>query len=282
MCQSQAQGGQRCFGHAKKRFQKATVAAKKNPTEKNTARLATAATQYASTPRGEEDFRAQHEAAVAQSRTDEAAELDRYIQQGLLIRERNAAIKASWKKPTAATMPTVPATRQHGRGTVTDVPTIGSTAPPPVPAAPLVIPDSVQWCVDEIDMLMESIEFEDHSSTQNPHGDGWITLAHMTHPDVSGNNCHAATWEVNRTLVEDVGSDDGVEYSTAEIVFNDGVHWANVVETPQGTFVVDYTARQFSDQLPFPYVTTLDEWQRVITSRATDRLGSQFQELVRH
>ena len=106
MCQSKAEGGQRCYGRALPRFQKAHAAAQADPSEKNTARLTTAATEYASTPGGEADFRAQHEAATAAGRMDEAAMLGRFIEQGLLVRDRNAAVKAAFQPRTVTLMPT--------------------------------------------------------------------------------------------------------------------------------------------------------------------------------
>ena len=134
MCQSKAEGGQRCYGHARTalttaeaRHQKATAAlaaaTARNATtptaltrlrtraDSATERLHTRLAEYASTWQGEQDLRTEIADAETRGNPDphRAATVHDAITKGKAIAERNAAVKAAVR---AARNPSTPWSRE--------------------------------------------------------------------------------------------------------------------------------------------------------------------------
>ena len=92
MCYAQSEGGQRCYGHAQKRYDKAYAAAIGSGGDLQA--LDKASIELASTRRGEEQFR--EELRKLADMHPSAGDLDsvgRVIRLGLELRERNAAVR---------------------------------------------------------------------------------------------------------------------------------------------------------------------------------------------
>ena len=93
MCQSQANGGQRCAGHARKRMVNAQEAYAANPSVVNLHRMLESADVYASTPAGQQATREAAQLAEENGDKVTAETLQRTLEKGELIRERNKAIE---------------------------------------------------------------------------------------------------------------------------------------------------------------------------------------------
>jgi hypothetical protein len=104
------------------------------------------------------------------------------------------------------------------------------------------------------------LEILDHS----PAHQDTVRLDELGNPRLALGNCWAATNE----LIEEVGAAEfGVEWLD-EITIRrtrlGGQHVAIMAGDRDGHFVIDYTARQFHTELPFPYVAGVDEWKAAV------------------
>lgn len=110
------------------------------------------------------------------------------------------------------------------------------------------------------------LEFPDHSG-HSP--DGFVTLADMSDSGWAANNCAAVTAEICEMIDPAQFDADSVDEITIVNMNSGGVHVGVLVEDSGGRYVVDYTARQYGDELEFPLVCTVDQWKARMTA-ATD------------
>lgn len=118
------------------------------------------------------------------------------------------------------------------------------------------------------DVLAEypDLQIADHS----PARQDTVRLDELGEPRLALGNCWAATNEV----IEEVGAAEfGAEWLD-EITIRrtrlGGQHVAILAGDLDGHYVIDYTARQFHPELPFPYVAGIEEWKdRVESSSGT-------------
>lgn len=111
------------------------------------------------------------------------------------------------------------------------------------------------------------LEIMDHSPARREN----VQLAELGDPGLALGNCWAATNE----LIEQVGATEfGVEWLD-EITIRrkrlGGHHVALLAGDRDGTYVIDYTARQFHPELPFPYVAGVDEWLAKVQAASGQR-----------
>ncbi|MBG0738820.1 hypothetical protein IV500_05220 [Paeniglutamicibacter antarcticus] len=104
------------------------------------------------------------------------------------------------------------------------------------------------------------MEILDHS----PAGRETVTLGELGDPALALGNCWAATGE----LIEQVGASefdvDWLDEITIRRARLGGQHVAVLAGDRDGQFVIDFTARQFHPELPFPYVAGVDEWKAIV------------------
>ncbi|ACL42170.1 hypothetical protein Achl_4219 (plasmid) [Pseudarthrobacter chlorophenolicus A6] len=116
------------------------------------------------------------------------------------------------------------------------------------------------------DVLAEypDLEIMDHS----PARQHTVRLEELGDPRLALGNCWAATNEV----IEQIGAAefgaDWLDEITIRRARLGGQHVAILAGDRDGSFVIDYTARQFHPDLPFPYVAGVDEW-KVVVERAS-------------
>lgn len=89
----------------------------------------------------------------------------------------------------------------------------------------------------------------------------YVNLKDMVKGSIAKGNCWAMTKEiVNR--VDKSAFDDAEQIEAINIETSWGMgHTALFVKTKNGGYVVDYTARQFDESLPFPFIASPDEWK---------------------
>lgn len=101
------------------------------------------------------------------------------------------------------------------------------------------------------------LEIMDHSPARR----GTVTLAELGDPALALGNC----WAVTNEVIEEVGAAefgaDWLEEITIRRARLGGVHVAILAADRDGMFIIDYAARQFSPDLPFPYIAGVQEWQ---------------------
>lgn len=119
------------------------------------------------------------------------------------------------------------------------------------------------------DVLAEygDLEIMDHS----PARQHTVRLDELGDPRLALGNCWAATNEI----IEQVGSAElGAEWLD-EITLSrnrlGGQHVAILAGDQDGRYVIDYTARQFHPELPFPYVADFEEWKAGIEASSGTR-----------
>ncbi|GAA4032759.1 hypothetical protein GCM10023063_15110 [Arthrobacter methylotrophus] len=104
------------------------------------------------------------------------------------------------------------------------------------------------------------LEIIDHS----PARQGTVTLQELGDPRLALGNCWAATNEV----IEEVGASEfGADWLDEITIRRNrlgGQHIAILAGDRDGDYVIDYTARQFHPELPFPYVAGVDEWHAAV------------------
>lgn len=109
--------------------------------------------------------------------------------------------------------------------------------------------------IEEITFDVASLEVANHSRV----GGDWVTVAEMEHPDIARNNCWAVSNEVYENF--DLGA-----YVTLENIDIIGVeapgctHYAVYLSDGKESVVLDFTARQFSPDAPFPFVLPVTTW----------------------
>ncbi|QOD06094.1 hypothetical protein [Pseudarthrobacter sp. BIM B-2242] len=111
------------------------------------------------------------------------------------------------------------------------------------------------------------LEILDHSRARRE----TVRLAEMGDPGLALGNCWAATNE----LIEEAGASafeaEWVDEITLKRRRLGGHHVALLVGDRDGTYVVDYTARQFSPDLPFPFVAGVKDWMAAVESASGTR-----------
>lgn len=101
----------------------------------------------------------------------------------------------------------------------------------------------------------EDIEIANHSQ----YGEEFVTISEMSKPKIARNNC----WIVSNEIMEQL---DLSEYATIDEVDMVGAagslcsHYAVYLSRGTEQVVLDFTARQFDSEAPFPYVVPLDVW----------------------
>lgn len=136
-------------------------------------------------------------------------------------------------------------------------------------------PDEITELVDGLAFSPEEVWFPNHNSTSD---EEWLNLQQLAdEPSLARNNCHSVTFEVHREIAENVGHPH--PHGTAELVFESGVHWANIAEDAEcRRWAVDYTARQFDPTLPCPLVEPADRWQTRVETAIREQYGDVLQE----
>lgn len=113
------------------------------------------------------------------------------------------------------------------------------------------------------DVLEEygDLEIMDHSPARRH----TVELQELGDPRLALGNCWAATNE----LIEEAGAGafgaEWVDEITIRRPRLGGHHVAVLAGDTEGLYVIDYTARQFHPDLPFPYVAGVKEWLDKIT-----------------
>lgn len=88
-----------------------------------------------------------------------------------------------------------------------------------------------------------------------------VQLDELGDPDLARGNCWAATSE----LIENVGAAEfDAEWLDEITLTGHGQHVAILVAHRDGLHVIDYTARQFSPELPFPLIADVESWKRIV------------------
>lgn len=96
MCYSQAEGGQRCYGSAKAKLDRAAKAADADPCRATWDAYQDAEIEFCSTPQGEAEMRSKIAEGVT---AGDDMELARHIlAAGLRLREKNAAVRDAVRK----------------------------------------------------------------------------------------------------------------------------------------------------------------------------------------
>ncbi|WP_411373270.1 hypothetical protein ACLH0K_08820 [Arthrobacter sp. MPF02] len=111
------------------------------------------------------------------------------------------------------------------------------------------------------------LEILDHSPARRE----TVTLAEMGDPSLALGNCWAATNE----LIEEAGASafeaEWVDEITLKRRRLGGHHVALLVADRDGAYVVDYPARQFSSDLPFPLVAGVKDWMAAVEKASGTR-----------
>ena len=93
----------------------------------------------------------------------------------------------------------------------------------------------------------------------------------MGDPGLAPGNC----WATTNELIEEAGAAAFEAEWADEITLKrrrlGGHHVALLVGDRDGTYVVDYTARQFSPDLPFPLVAGVKDWMSAVESASGTR-----------
>lgn len=146
------------------------------------------------------------------------------------------------------------------------------------------LPKEIRETLDYLEIDMNVIEFENNSSN---HDADWVTIADMSDHKKAGNNCFAATSAISIHLVERVGLPEHWTNYEIELYYTgsgkqsgDGVHWANILKNEQTgeEWIMDYTARQFDENAPFPLIARRQEWRHWISSIIRNRYGGELQD----
>jgi len=99
------------------------------------------------------------------------------------------------------------------------------------------------------------IDVANHSAV----GGDWVTVADMADPAIARNNCWATSNEVYQNVEwEEYGQVDEVDIVGVEAT--SCTHYALYLANSEESVVVDFTARQFSPDAPFPFILPVDKW----------------------
>lgn len=108
---------------------------------------------------------------------------------------------------------------------------------------------------EEIFADMADLDVANHSRK----GDEWVRVADMADPEIARNNC----WAVSNEIYENF---DLTAYAPIDEVDIVGVeapgctHYAVYLANHEEAVVLDFTARQFSPDAPFPFILPVDKW----------------------
>lgn len=109
-----------------------------------------------------------------------------------------------------------------------------------------------------VDFILEdSLELAvaNHASV----GGDWVTVADMADPAIARNNCWATSNEVYENVdLEEYGQIDELDIIGVEAT--GCTHYAVYVANSEESVVIDFTARQFSPDAPFPFILPVDKW----------------------
>jgi hypothetical protein len=116
--------------------------------------------------------------------------------------------------------------------------------------------DAARYVLDEF----ADLEIPDHSPARR----GTVRLAELGDPALALGNCWAATNE----LIEEAGAAEfGVDWVDEITIARrrlGGQHVAILAADTDGMFVIDYTARQFHPELPYPFVAGVEDWKAAV------------------
>lgn len=98
------------------------------------------------------------------------------------------------------------------------------------------------------------LSFGNHSTV----GAAQVTIADMVDGDVARGNCWVATNEIYMNAEVDIPNVETVDIIGAEAI--GCTHYALYVANEDEAVVVDFTARQFHSEAPFPFVLPVDKW----------------------
>lgn len=151
------------------------------------------------------------------------------------------------------------------------------------------IPTELTSMIHNIDAAAPHLTFETVNQAR-PIG-STIALTNCREPLDAANNCHMVTQRVDSLVTSDELIPDGwtaARIETLHIHPSDtrlsGVHWANrFTHTATGdTWIVDYTARQFGADAPFPMVARYNTWLTHITTRTEQIYQAHLDTVYEH
>lgn len=119
------------------------------------------------------------------------------------------------------------------------------------------------------DVLAEygDLEILDHSPVRQH----TVQLQELGNPRLALGNCWAATNEVIEQVRATGLGAEWVDEITIRRRRLGGQHVAILAGDLDGYYVIDYTARQFHPDLPFPYVAGVDEWMARVATASGQR-----------
>ena len=121
--------------------------------------------------------------------------------------------------------------------------------------------DKVHEAVDFILHDAEGLEYENYSTS---HSGQFVTLDLMAQPHIAADNCYATTdFLLNHPyLLDNITAMH--ERSSIVVVseYNGSSHSAVLLSFPDQSdrVVLDFTARQFDESIPFPHIASESEW----------------------
>jgi hypothetical protein len=137
---------------------------------------------------------------------------------------------------------------------------------PVLALAPDPMRERLAAAVDVLEVYA-NLEILDHSPARRE----TVALGELGDPRLALGNCWAATNE----LIEQAGASafgaDRVDEITLRRRRLGGQHVALLVADADGTYVVDYTARQFHPDLPFPFVAGVQDWLTAVEKASGTR-----------
>lgn len=89
-------------------------------------------------------------------------------------------------------------------------------------------------------------------------GPEWVTVQDMADSDIARNNC----WAVSNEIYENIEI-DGLGADEVDIIGAEApgcTHYAVYLANSEEAVVMDFTARQFSAEAPFPYIVPVNVW----------------------
>lgn len=148
-------------------------------------------------------------------------------------------------------------------------------------------PDIKKESLEEANVLIQHFsldEYEDEIEIPNSNKEAssaaWITLADVkNNPRLAAGNCGSVSYALESELSHDFSSEN-IDFSSVEVKYQDGYnHVANKAILPNGDIVmVDYTANQYDQTLPTPYVAGVKEWAATINDRVKKLHNTEMSE----
>jgi hypothetical protein len=109
--------------------------------------------------------------------------------------------------------------------------------------------------LDEILYDASDLEIANHSR----HGAKWVAVSDMADPDIARNNC----WVTSNEIYENIDFSEFAETDEVDIIGVEApgcTHYAIYLANSEESIVLDFTARQFSPDAPFPFVLPVANW----------------------